>query len=46
MHVPQRERQHVEEALKDVRRSEEEMSQSNQTLLSRLEDVQVERRRR
>lgn len=41
--VPQREKQQVEEALKDVRRNEEEMCQSNQSLLTRLEDVQVER---
>ncbi len=41
--VPQRERQQVEEALKDVRRNEEEMCQSNQSLLTRLEDVQVKR---
>lgn len=37
----QREKQNVEDALKDVRRNEEEMCQSNQSLLSRLEDVQV-----
>lgn len=30
-------------ALRDARRNEEEMSQSNQTLLSRLEEVQVKR---
>ena len=39
----QREKQQVEEALKDVRRNEEEMCQSNQSLLTRLEDVQVKR---
>lgn len=39
--VPQREKQQVEETLKDVRRNEEEMCQSNQSLLTRLEDVQV-----
>lgn len=39
--VPQREKQQVEETLKDVRRNEEEMCQSNQSLLARLEDVQV-----
>lgn len=38
---PQREKQNVEDALRDVRRNEEEMCQSNQSLLSRLEDVQV-----
>lgn len=31
----------MEEALKEARRNEEDMSQSNQTLLSRLEEVQV-----
>lgn len=41
MRNPQREKQQVEEALRDARRNEEEMSQSNQTLLSRLEEVQV-----
>lgn len=43
--VPQREKQQVEEMLKDVRRNEEEMCQSNQSLLTRLEDVQVRPRR-
>lgn len=41
--VPQREKQQVEEVLNDVRRNEEEMCQSNQSLLTRLEDVQVKR---
>lgn len=41
--VAQREKQQVEEALRDVRRNEEEMCQSNQSLLTRLEDVQVKR---
>ncbi|KAM8891907.1 cingulin-like protein 1 isoform 2-T4 [Spinachia spinachia] len=36
----EREKQQVEEALTDVRRNEEEMCQSNQLLLTRLEDVQ------
>ncbi|XP_075883459.1 cingulin-like protein 1 [Nelusetta ayraudi] len=36
----EREKQNVEDALNDVRRNEEEMCQSNQSLLSRLEDVQ------
>uniref|UniRef100_A0A8C9Y6B5 Myosin tail domain-containing protein n=1 Tax=Sander lucioperca TaxID=283035 RepID=A0A8C9Y6B5_SANLU len=36
----EREKQQVEEVLKDVRRNEEEMCQSNQSLLTRLEDVQ------
>lgn len=31
----------MEDALKDVRRNEEEICQSNQSLLSRLEEVQV-----
>lgn len=39
--LPQREKNQVEEMLEDVRRSEEELCQSNQSLLSRLEDVQV-----
>lgn len=43
--VPQMEKQQVEEALKDVRRNEEEISQSNQSLLTRLEDVQVKQGR-
>lgn len=38
---PQREKLQVEEMLKDVRKNEEEMCQSNQSLLTRLEDVQV-----
>lgn len=42
--APQREKQQVEEMLKDVRRNEEEMCQSNQSLLTRLEDVQVKTR--
>uniref|UniRef100_A0A8C4DCQ5 Cingulin like 1 n=1 Tax=Dicentrarchus labrax TaxID=13489 RepID=A0A8C4DCQ5_DICLA len=37
----EREKQQVEEVLKDVRRNEEEMCQSNHLLLTRLEDVQV-----
>ncbi|KAM4553605.1 cingulin-like isoform 1-T1 [Fundulus diaphanus] len=36
----EREKNQVEEMLEDVRRSEEELCQSNQSLLSRLEDVQ------
>ncbi|XP_017261044.1 cingulin-like protein 1 [Kryptolebias marmoratus] len=36
----EREKLQVEETLKDVRRNEDELSQSNQSLLSRLEDVQ------
>ncbi|XP_034032096.1 cingulin-like protein 1 isoform X1 [Thalassophryne amazonica] len=36
----EREKQQVEEVLKDVRKNEEEMCQSNQLLLTRLEDVQ------
>ncbi|XP_029289836.1 cingulin-like protein 1 isoform X2 [Cottoperca gobio] len=36
----EREKQQVEEALNDVRRNEEEMCLSNQSLLTRLEDVQ------
>nr|XP_040019022.1 cingulin-like protein 1 isoform X2 [Gasterosteus aculeatus aculeatus] len=36
----EREKQQVEGALTDVRRNEEEMCQSNQLLLTRLEDVQ------
>ncbi|XP_024912124.1 cingulin-like protein 1 [Cynoglossus semilaevis] len=36
----EREKQQVEETLGDVRRNEEEMCQSNQTLLIRLEDTQ------
>ncbi|XP_069564278.1 cingulin-like protein 1 isoform X1 [Brachyistius frenatus] len=36
----EREKLQVEEMLKDVRRNEEEMCHSNQSLLSRLEDVQ------
>lgn len=39
--VLKREKQQLEEALRDVRRNEEEMCQSNQSLLSRLEEVQV-----
>lgn len=41
--LPQREKLQVEESLKDVRRNEEDISQSNQSLLSRLEDTQVTR---
>ncbi|MEQ2185301.1 hypothetical protein GOODEAATRI_016727 [Goodea atripinnis] len=37
----EREKNQVEEMLEDVRRSEEELCQSNQSLLSRLEDVQM-----
>lgn len=39
----QREKHQVEEMLKDVRKNEEEMCQSNQALLSRLEEMQVKR---
>lgn len=42
--LAQREKQQVEEMLNDVRRNEEEMCQSNQSLLTRLEDVQVLRK--
>lgn len=41
---PQREKQQMEEMLMDVRRNEEEMCQSNKSLLSRLEDVQVKKK--
>lgn len=40
----QREKQQIEEMLDDVRRNEEEMCQSNKSLLTRLEDVQVSRK--
>ncbi|XP_077424670.1 cingulin-like protein 1 isoform X2 [Vanacampus margaritifer] len=36
----EREKQHLEETLQDVRRNEEEMCQSNRSLLTRLEEVQ------
>ncbi|KAM9807750.1 cingulin-like protein 1 [Neosynchiropus ocellatus] len=36
----EREKQHVEEVLQEVRKNEEEMCQSNQSLLTRLEEVQ------
>lgn len=41
-----REKQQLEEALQDVRRNEEEMCQSNRSLLARLEEVQVKKKRK
>ena len=38
----QKEKQHVERTLMEVRQKEDQMSQSNQSLITRLEDVQVQ----